>query len=161
MPSDTASKVRRVLFKRLVEMGKTIEEQRVELDAISGALLALAPDDDSREKLQAALDINVNGIAEDAGSYGLHVGADPGIEVGGTTHKPLAEVAGRMLMRRKGIPRGRARQCVMIIERHPDGIKGGEIAKVLDMKPNYLYRVLGQLLADGQITKEGQRYLPA
>lgn len=54
MPSETADEVRTLLMKRLVEIGEQIDVQRTELDGISGALIALAPDEESRKLLEAA-----------------------------------------------------------------------------------------------------------
>jgi len=36
-----------------------------------------------------------------------------------------------------------------------------EIAKQLKIKPNYLYRVLGEMEKEGRVTKKGREYHPA
>ncbi len=41
------------------------------------------------------------------------------------------------------------------------GITAGEIAKKLDIKPNYVYRVMGDLVKDKQVEKKGRGYYPA
>jgi predicted Rossmann fold nucleotide-binding protein DprA/Smf involved in DNA uptake len=59
--------------------------------------------------------------------------------------------------RRKGT---RGEQAVSLIEKQP-GISASEIAKAMKIKPNYLYRVLGDLEKEGRVKKEGRRYSPA
>jgi DNA-binding IscR family transcriptional regulator len=44
--------------------------------------------------------------------------------------------------------------------RSSPGISIPEIATQLSIEPNYLYRVMPKLLADGQVTKDGQRWFP-
>jgi DNA-binding IclR family transcriptional regulator len=41
------------------------------------------------------------------------------------------------------------------------GIGASEIAKRLGIKPNYMYRVLSELQAEGKITKDGRAYSAA
>lgn len=41
------------------------------------------------------------------------------------------------------------------------GIKASEIAEQLKIKPNYVYRVMGDLLKEGRVTKKGMGYYPA
>ena len=36
-----------------------------------------------------------------------------------------------------------------------------EIAKTMKIKPNYLYRVLGELEKEGRVKKKGRQYQPA
>ncbi len=38
------------------------------------------------------------------------------------------------------------------------GISASEIAKTMKIKPNYLYRVLGELEKEGRVTKKGREY---
>ena len=40
------------------------------------------------------------------------------------------------------------------------GITASEIAKKLKIKPNYLYRVMGELEKEGEVTKKGRGYHP-
>jgi predicted HTH transcriptional regulator len=64
--------------------------------------------------------------------------------------------------RRTGRGRGRRRntradQAVKLIKDNP-GITASEIAKRMRIKPNYLYRVLGDLQKDGSVKKSGRAY---
>jgi DNA invertase Pin-like site-specific DNA recombinase len=60
--------------------------------------------------------------------------------------------------RRRGRRRGtRADQAVKLIKENP-GISASEIAKRMRIKPNYLYRVLGDLQKDGTVKKSGRTY---
>lgn len=54
---------------------------------------------------------------------------------------------------------GRADQAVALVEKSP-GVGASEIAKKLKIKPNYLYRVLGDLEKEGRVKKDGRRYYP-
>jgi sugar-specific transcriptional regulator TrmB len=89
----------------------------------------------------------------------------------------LGEKAVGTARRRPGRPRGtgkrkkattrrrrrsgtRADQAVALVEKSP-GISAAEIAKSLKIKPNYLYRVLGDLEKEGRVKKKGRQYLPA
>ncbi|MGH2976203.1 MAG: hypothetical protein ACRDLL_15265 [Solirubrobacterales bacterium] len=51
----------------------------------------------------------------------------------------------------------RADQAVKLVEQSP-GISASEIAKSMKIKPNYLYRVLGELEKEGRVTKKGREY---
>lgn len=62
--------------------------------------------------------------------------------------------------RRRGRRNTRADQAVKLIEANP-GISASEIARKLSIKPNYLYRVLGELQKDGRVRKDGRAYHPA
>ncbi len=64
--------------------------------------------------------------------------------------------APRRRRRRKGT---RADQAVALVESNP-GITASEIAKTMKIKPNYLYRVLGDLEKEGRVKKEGRKYQP-
>jgi len=44
---------------------------------------------------------------------------------------------------------------------HSPGIAASDIAKQLKIRPNYLYRILGDLEKAGQIRKDGRQYYPA
>lgn len=41
------------------------------------------------------------------------------------------------------------------------GIKASEIADQLKIKPNYVYRVMADLVKEGRVTKKGTGYFPA
>ncbi len=68
--------------------------------------------------------------------------------------------------RRPGRPRGRrsgatrANQALELVRSRP-GITIPQIAEALKIEPNYLYRVMPKLLADGSIEKDGQGWRPA
>ena len=87
--------------------------------------------------------------------------------------RALADLTGgRVGRRRPGRPRGsgggrrrrrggtRADQAVKIVSENP-GISASEVAKRLKIKPNYLYRVMGDLQKEGRIRKRGRGYHPA
>jgi hypothetical protein len=59
--------------------------------------------------------------------------------------------------RRKGT---RADQAVKLVEGNP-GISASDIAKQMKIKPNYLYRVLGDMEKEGRVTKKGRQYYPS
>lgn len=87
--------------------------------------------------------------------------------------RALADLTGgRIGRRRPGRPRGasqgrrrrrrggtRADQAVKLVSTNP-GITASEIAGRMKIKPNYLYRVLGELEKDGRVRKDGRKYFP-
>jgi transposase-like protein len=101
--------------------------------------------------------------------------------------RALAELGGTIVHRRPGRPRGtgkrgpgrprkaastgaaprrrrrrrgtRADQAVALVDRNP-GISASDIAKQMKIKPNYLYRVLGELEKEGRVKKSGREYHP-
>jgi predicted Rossmann fold nucleotide-binding protein DprA/Smf involved in DNA uptake len=54
----------------------------------------------------------------------------------------------------------RADQAVDLIKSQP-GISASDVAKTMKIKPNYLYRVLGDLEKEGRVKKDGRNYFPA
>jgi hypothetical protein len=95
--------------------------------------------------------------------------------------RALSEMGQRVSGRRPGRPRGtakagrrsaatktrrrrrggtRADQAVNLVEKSP-GISASQIATNMKIKPNYLYRVLGELEKEGRVTKKGRQYFPA
>ena len=65
----------------------------------------------------------------------------------------------------RGRKRGRKRstrsdQAVKLIQQNP-GISASEIAKRMKIKPNYMYRVLGDLQKEGRVKKDGRSYTAA
>ena len=64
---------------------------------------------------------------------------------------------GRKRRRRRGGTR--ADQAVNLIEKQP-GISASDVAKTMKIKPNYLYRVLGDLEKEGRVKKDGRQYYP-
>ena len=84
---------------------------------------------------------------------------------GTTTTRRRATRTGRT-GRRPGRPRGRrtggtrANQALELVRNQP-GITIPQIAESLKIEPNYLYRVMPRLVADGQVKREGQGWHPA
>jgi len=71
-----------------------------------------------------------------------------------------ATTAGAPRKRRRRRGGTRADQAVNLVAKNP-GISASEIAKQMKIKPNYLYRVLGELEKEGRVTKKGRAYHPA
>ncbi|HEU4738289.1 MAG TPA: hypothetical protein VFS54_04305 [Solirubrobacterales bacterium] len=67
--------------------------------------------------------------------------------------------AGAPRRRRKRRGGTRADQAVKLIEGQP-GISASDVAKTMKIKPNYLYRVLGDLEKEGRVKKKGRQYYP-
>jgi predicted Rossmann fold nucleotide-binding protein DprA/Smf involved in DNA uptake len=81
----------------------------------------------------------------------------------GSTNKAAASTGGTTAPRRRRRKRRggtRADQAVKLIEGKP-GISASDVAKSLKIKPNYLYRVLGDLEKEGRVKKDGRQYYPA
>ncbi len=109
----------------------------------------LAELDDERKRLERAL-------AELGGKVAGRPGRRPGRPRGSGT-KAAATGAPRRRRRRKGT---RADQAVALVEGSP-GISASEIAKTMKIKPNYLYRVLGDMEKEGRVKKKGRQYFPS
>lgn len=77
----------------------------------------------------------------------------------GSTNKGTR--GGTTAPRRRRKRRGgtRADQAVKLIESQP-GISASDVAKSMNIKPNYLYRVLGDLEKEGRVKKDGRQYYP-
>jgi hypothetical protein len=82
----------------------------------------------------------------------------PGRPKGSTNKAAGGTTAPRRRRRRKGGTR--ADQAVKLIESQP-GISASDVAKTMKIKPNYLYRVLGDLEKEGRVRKDGRQYYPA
>ena len=76
-----------------------------------------------------------------------------------TASKAPSAAAPGSRKRRKRRGGTRADQTVKLIEKSP-GIGAPEIAKTMKIKPNYLYRVLGDLEKEGRVKKDGRKYFP-
>jgi sugar-specific transcriptional regulator TrmB len=74
--------------------------------------------------------------------------------------RPRRAAAGTTTRRRRRRGGTRADQAVKIISANP-GITASEIAKQMRIKPNYLYRVLGELQNEGRVKKSGRSYTAA
>jgi hypothetical protein len=77
----------------------------------------------------------------------------------GSAKKSSAGSAGAPRRRRKRRGGTRADQAVKLIEENP-GIGASDVAKQMKIKPNYLYRVLGDLEKEGRVKKNGRQYHP-
>jgi hypothetical protein len=115
--------------------------------------------DEERKRLERAL-AELGGKVTRRGP-----GRPPGRRPGrpkGSTNKAAASAGGATAPRRRRKRRGgtRADQAVKLIEGKP-GISASDVAKAMKIKPNYLYRVLGDLEKEGRVKKDGRQYYPA
>jgi sugar-specific transcriptional regulator TrmB len=80
----------------------------------------------------------------------------------GSANKKAAKASKAGAPRRRRKRRGgtRADQAVKLIESNP-GISASDVAKQMKIKPNYLYRVLGDLEKEGRVKKDGRSYSAA
>jgi sugar-specific transcriptional regulator TrmB len=108
----------------------------------------LADLDDERKRLERAL----------AELGGKAVRRAPGRPRGSKSAATAAPAKGRRRRKRRGGTR--ADQAVSLIEKQP-GISASDVAKTMKIKPNYLYRVLGDLEKEGRVKKQGRQYYPA
>lgn len=114
----------------------------------------LAELDDERKRLERAL-------AELGGSVAPRRPGRPRGSGRGPGRPPKAATAGTAPKKRRRRRGGtRADQAVSLVEKNP-GISASEIAKQMKIKPNYLYRVLGELEKEGRVSKKGREYHPA
>jgi predicted Rossmann fold nucleotide-binding protein DprA/Smf involved in DNA uptake len=81
----------------------------------------------------------------------------PGRPKGSTNKASGGTSAPRKRRKRRGGTR--ADQAVQLIESQP-GISASDVAKTMKIKPNYLYRVLGDLEKEGRVKKDGRQYYP-
>lgn len=83
-------------------------------------------------------------------------------ELGGKVRRRGRRPTGRRKPKRRRRREGgtRADQVVALIAKSP-GLAAGEVATRLKVKPNYLYRVLGDLEREGRVRKDGRRYYAA
>lgn len=107
----------------------------------------LADLDDERKRLERAL----------AELGGKATGRGPGRPRGGNSKGSGTTTATPKRRRRRGGTR--ADQAVKLIEESP-GISASDVAKQMKIKPNYLYRVLGDLEKEGRVKKDGRQYYP-
>jgi len=112
----------------------------------------LAELDEERRRLERAL-------SELGGTITRRPGRPRGSGRGpGRPPKAATGTAPRKRRRRRGGTR--ADQAVALVEKSP-GISASEIANTMKIKPNYLYRVLGELEKEGRVKKQGRQYHPA
>jgi transposase-like protein len=115
----------------------------------------LAELDEERKRLERAL-------AELGGTITRRPGRPPGSGRGpGRPRKAASASTSTSAPRKRRRRRGgtRADQAVALVEQNP-GISASEIAKQMKIKPNYLYRVLGELEKEGRVNKKGRQYHP-
>jgi sugar-specific transcriptional regulator TrmB len=78
----------------------------------------------------------------------------------GSSKKSSTTTGSAPRKRRKRRGGTRADQAVELIESQP-GISASDVATTMKIKPNYLYRVLGDLEKEGRVKKDGRQYYPA
>lgn len=128
-----------------------VEEARQLIDS------RLAELDDERKRLEGALKELGGKVAKRA--PGRPKGsASKGSSSKGSSSKKAASGGGTR-KRRKRRGGTRADQAVALIESQP-GISASDVAKTMKIKPNYLYRVLGDLEKEGRVKKDGRQYYP-
>src|ERR1700761_4228137 len=112
----------------------------------------LADLDEERHRLERAL-------AELGGKATKRPGRPRGSSstASSTAAAPKASGAPKKRRRRRGGTR--ADQAVELITSQP-GISASDVAKTMKIKPNYLYRVLGDLEKEGRVKKDGRQYYP-
>jgi predicted Rossmann fold nucleotide-binding protein DprA/Smf involved in DNA uptake len=114
----------------------------------------LADLDEERRRLERAL-AELGGKATKR--PGRPRGSSSTASAGGTA-APKASGGTKKRRRRRGGTR--ADQAVELITSQP-GISASDVAKTMKIKPNYLYRVLGDLEKEGRVKKDGRQYYPA
>lgn len=131
-PSDGVARVRQAIDDRLSQIAEEIKGLEDERQQLQGARAALG---------------------------GGRAKRGPGRPRKSTSSRPRGNGAPprRRRKRRGGT---RADHALKVIERSP-GIGASEVAKELKIKPNYLYRVLGDLEKEGRVKKDGRKYFPA
>ncbi len=110
----------------------------------------LAEIDDERKRLERAL-------AELGGKAKRSPGRPRGSASAATPKAASSGTPTRRRRRRRGGTR--ADQAVDLIASQP-GISASDVAKTMKIKPNYLYRVLGDLEKEGRVKKDGRQYYP-
>jgi hypothetical protein len=113
----------------------------------------LAELDDERKRLERAL--------TELGGGGKTTRRAPGRPRGSKSSSTASSSAAAAAPRKRRKRRGgtRADQAVSLIEGAP-GISASDVAKQMKIKPNYLYRVLGDLEKEGRVKKDGRQYYP-
>jgi sugar-specific transcriptional regulator TrmB len=109
----------------------------------------LADLDEERQRLERALS-----------ELGGKVKRSPGRPRGSASTRAPKASGGAPKKRRRRRGGTRADQAVDLITSQP-GISASDVAKTMKIKPNYLYRVLGDLEKEGRVKKDGRQYYPA
>jgi hypothetical protein len=124
-------------------MADFLDEKRKEIDARLRELRPLVDEYNRLEKAAAALS-GVGGAQRAAAG-------------------PRRRSSGTRGAARRGRPRGsgnRAKQALELVRTRP-GITIAEMASAMKIQPNYLYRVMPTLEADGQVVKREKGWHPA
>lgn len=117
----------------------------------------LAELDEERKRLERAL-VELGGTVTRRPGRPPGSGRGPGRPRKATSATTAAAAPRKRRRRRRGGTR--ADQAVALVEQKP-GISASEIAKEMKIKPNYLYRVLGELEKERRVSKKGREYHPA
>lgn len=132
-------------------MSEVIEEAR---GLLQGRIDEL---DVERSHLSAALaELPTNGSAPTRRKRGRPRKAAGSSRAVRAASKPRDAKGGAKRARRSGT---RADQAVELIGKKP-GISAADVAKTMKIKPNYLYRVLGDLEKEKRVRKDGRNYFP-
>src|ERR1700760_1575359 len=115
----------------------------------------LADLDEERRRLERALGELGGKVAK---RPGRPRGSSSTAGSGTTAAAPKASGAPKKRRRRRGGTR--ADQAVELITSQP-GISASDVAKTMKIKPNYLYRVLGDLEKEAGLKKAARQYYPA
>jgi hypothetical protein len=142
-------------------MADFLDEKRKE---IADRLRQLKPQVDEYARLSAAADaLGISSVPAAAGPHGRKKG--PGRPSGKPGRKPSAtsvagrKASGRQPGRRKGSGT-RAAEALKFVTERP-GITIPELAAKMEIKQNYLYRVLPGLEQESKVKKEGRGWHPA
>lgn len=132
-----------------------LEERRAELHGelqnIEEAIAALGGKVAKRAESAAS---KVTGRGR--GGRGRRAAARPAPAAAAPAAPSSPKPAPRRRRRRGGT---RSEQAVKLITDKP-GLTASQIATQLGIKPNYMYRVLGELEGEGKVRKDGRKYLP-
>ena len=104
--------------------------------------------DDERKRLERAL--------ADLSGTRRGPGRPRGSAASGNGRRRSSGAPKRRRRRRGGT---RADQALKHVTENP-GIRASEIASKMNIKPNYVYRVMSELEGDGKVKKKGREYHP-
>jgi sugar-specific transcriptional regulator TrmB len=119
--------------------------------------------DEARELLERRLtDVHdeARKLERALAELGGKVKRSPGRPRGSASKASTKAPSGAPKKRRRRRGGTRADQAVELITSQP-GISASDVAKTMKIKPNYLYRVLGDLEKEGRVKKDGRQYYPA
>src|SRR6201995_3666893 len=113
----------------------------------------LADLDEERRRLERAL-AELGGKAKRSPGRPRGSASKASTKASGATTSSSSRAPKKRRRRRGGT---RADQAVDLIPSQP-GISASDVAKTMKIKPNYLYRVLGDLEKEGRVKKDGRQY---